>query len=220
MKKAEVLVSFGILASAAFYILTQSHVPVLDPSASYSGSVVLCEGESIEIPFPHPNPTTAQEVKCEGFVSIIPSVGRRYPVYGAAMAGNDMFPMESLSTDFMSVTLDMSIESENGVISDGCMSGPKALGLLSKSGQVGDGQTYYACTDPRSFPGAGQNASCGVLYIDVQGIRINDQQTELDDAKDCVHAVWGVVTHYQDRFETLEGGRPSISGIVEVSTRP
>ena len=79
------------------------------------------------------------------------------------MAGNDMFPMSGLKNDFIRVKLDVSILSEGLEISDGCMSGEKTLEVLSQTNSDGGGQSYYVCTDPRSFPGTEPNATCGIL---------------------------------------------------------
>jgi hypothetical protein len=233
----------GVVLLAGAYAFANKPIPIIDPSATYSGVTLLCEGEVTEIPFPEPNPSTAQELKCEGFVSLIPSVQRRYPVYGGFLSGNDVFPPSTVSsftniydthgsilgyspTDPSSkppsdikVKLNVSIFSPYGgdiSITKACMNGFNYITPTSPM--------YVVCTNPREFPYSetvNKPATCGTMKINVKNVDISIGNTDLWEpinATNCVYAMWGVTTHYQDRFTLREGGNPSLSGFIEYST--
>lgn len=78
----------SLMVLLAFSISHNSVAVNLDPAATFSGTVVLCNGRSVEIPFPY-NPS-ADILKCEAHVSIMPYFTKPSYDNPGASIGNDV----------------------------------------------------------------------------------------------------------------------------------
>jgi hypothetical protein len=199
----------------------------LDPAASFSGTVVLCNGRSLEIPFPYL--PSADVLRCEAHLSVMPYFTKpSYDTPGASIgndvnlwfyrtddAGNPFYQVPGLIVDVnMTYTKTGAVQKCRLRTIDPLLLLPENSPLLPDANPFESGGSCSLETNgPGAIPSIWDNInregeSCGSILITVDSIQrlseigITGTEKIYDTYNEtfgaCVLASWAVTNYYQN----------------------